>query len=62
MPGLRTGKRGDLVVVVQLVVPSRLNDEQRELLGEYAKLEDLDVGNGSGRSFWEKIKGAVTGG
>jgi molecular chaperone DnaJ len=32
MPGLRRGRRGDLRVVVNVVVPRRLNDEQRELL------------------------------
>ncbi|MHC5027625.1 MAG: molecular chaperone DnaJ [Planctomycetota bacterium] len=62
LPELRSGKRGDLVVVMQLVVPRKLNDEQRELLGEYAKLEELDVGSGSSPSLWEKIKDAVTGG
>ncbi len=32
MPGLRRGRRGDLRVVVNVVIPRRLNDEQRELL------------------------------
>jgi molecular chaperone DnaJ len=32
MPGLRRGRRGDLRVVVNVVVPRRLNDEQRELI------------------------------
>jgi molecular chaperone DnaJ len=32
MPSLRGGRRGDLRVVVNIVVPSRLNDEQRDLL------------------------------
>jgi molecular chaperone DnaJ len=32
MPGLRRGRRGDLRVVVNVVVPRRLSDEQRELL------------------------------
>jgi molecular chaperone DnaJ len=31
MPSLRGGRRGDLRVVVNVVVPRRLNDEQREL-------------------------------
>ncbi|HTA13616.1 MAG TPA: DnaJ C-terminal domain-containing protein, partial [Solirubrobacteraceae bacterium] len=33
MPSLRSGRRGDLRVVVNVVVPRRLTDEQRELLG-----------------------------
>ncbi len=32
MPGLRRGRRGDLRVVVNVVIPRRLSDEQRELL------------------------------
>jgi molecular chaperone DnaJ len=33
MPSLRGGRRGDLRVVVNIVVPRRLDDTQRELLG-----------------------------
>lgn len=32
VPDLRTGQRGDLVVVVQVVVPRKLNNKQRELI------------------------------
>jgi molecular chaperone DnaJ len=32
MPGLRRGRRGDLRVIVNVVIPRRLNEEQRELL------------------------------
>lgn len=32
MPELRRGRRGDLSVVVNVVVPRRLNERQRELL------------------------------
>ena len=32
MPSLRRGRRGDLRVVVNVVIPRRLSDEQRELL------------------------------
>ena len=62
LPNLRTHKRGDLVVIVQLVVPKKLNDSQKKLLEEYAQTEDLQIGNGSNSSFWGKIKDAVTGG
>jgi molecular chaperone DnaJ len=33
MPSLRGGRRGDVKVVVNVVVPRRLNEEQRELIG-----------------------------
>jgi molecular chaperone DnaJ len=61
LPDLRTGRRGDLVVIVRMAVPTKLNDEQRSLLEEYAKTEQLPV-HDSEQSFWEKLKGAVTGG
>jgi molecular chaperone DnaJ len=32
MPSLRRGRQGDLRVVVNVVVPRRLTDEQRELM------------------------------
>ena len=32
MPSLRSGRRGDLRVVVNVVVPRRLSAEQRELM------------------------------
>jgi molecular chaperone DnaJ len=32
MPGLRRGRRGDLRVLVNVVIPRRLSAEQRELL------------------------------
>jgi molecular chaperone DnaJ len=61
LPNLRSGRRGDLIVIAQLVVPRRLNDQQRELLEEYAKTEKLDV-KAQSPSLWEKIKEAVRGG
>lgn len=60
LPNLRSGKRGDLVVIVKLVVPRRLTDEQRELLAEFATTEKLDV-KAQRPSLWEKIKEKVRG-
>jgi molecular chaperone DnaJ len=61
LPSLRGGRRGDLVVIVQLIVPRRLSDDQKQLLQEYAKSEDVDAG-AARPSLWEKIKDAVIGG
>jgi len=60
LPNLRGGKRGDLVAIAQLVVPKKLNEQQRALLTQYARLEELDV-KAQSPSLWDKIKGAVTG-
>jgi molecular chaperone DnaJ len=61
LPDLRTGRRGDLIIIVRLAVPKKLTEEQRELLEEYAKTEDIPVHEAES-SFWEKLKGAVKGG
>jgi molecular chaperone DnaJ len=59
MPALQTSsrqtERGDLHVVLQLVVPRKLSDEQRKLLAEYAQTEKIDVRGGADSSFWKKI-------
>ena len=61
LPNLRTGKRGDLVVIVQLVVPKKLNEKQRKILSQYAESEELDVLKDS-PSIWNKLKDAIRGG
>ena len=60
VPNLRTGRRGDLVVVVKLIVPSKLDEHQKELLRSYAETEEVEVG-ASSPSLWNRIKDAVTG-
>ena len=60
LPGLRTGRRGDLISVLQIIVPSKLDDEQRELLTNYAETENIEI-NATNPSFWNRIKDAVTG-
>ncbi len=37
MPALRRGRQGDLRVVVNVVIPRRLTQEQRELLGQFSE-------------------------
>ena len=61
LPNLRTGRRGELVVIIQLVVPTKLDEQQRRLLEEYAELEEIPVTE-TGRGFWSKLKDKVTGG
>lgn len=61
LPNLRSGRRGDLIVIAQLVVPRKLNEQQRKLLAEYAQTESVEVGNGQQPSTWERIKRVVKG-
>jgi molecular chaperone DnaJ len=60
MPSLRGGRRGDLRVVVHVVVPRRLTDEQRELL---ARLNDTltEENLRSDESVLAKLRRAVRG-
>ena len=61
LASLRSGQRGDLVVITQLIVPRKLTDQQRTLLSDYAETEDLEVATAK-PSLWDKIRDAVTGG
>ncbi len=61
LPNLRSSKRGDLVCIIQLIVPRKLNESQKRILNEYAKTEDAAV-RPTHESKWERIKRAVKGG
>jgi molecular chaperone DnaJ len=61
LQSLRSGRRVDLVAIVQLVVPRKLTESQKTLLAEYAHTEDIEVGNVQ-ESAWDKIKRKVKGG
>lgn len=55
MPSLRQGRRGDLRIVVNVIVPRRLTDEQREIfqkLNETLTEENLS----SGESMFSKLR------
>ncbi len=43
LPDLRSGARGDLIIVVKIEIPTKLTDRQEELLREYAETEDSSV-------------------
>jgi molecular chaperone DnaJ len=45
--------RGDQIVVVQLTVPKRLTERQRELLSEFAQIEEHSAEH---KGFFEKMK------
>ena len=55
LPNLRSGRRGDLVVVVMIEVPTKLTGSQEELLRQFAETEDREVMPHS-KGFWDKIK------
>jgi molecular chaperone DnaJ len=60
MPSVRTGRRGDLGVVVLVETPTNLTKRQEELLRELAELDGKNV-SPRRKSFFEKVKELFTG-
>ncbi|RMH10376.1 MAG: molecular chaperone DnaJ [Planctomycetota bacterium] len=60
LPNLRTGRRGDLVVVARIEIPKKLTSRQEKLLREFAETEDHNVLPES-HGFWSKIKDVLAG-
>ena len=54
MPNLQRNRRGDLFIKVNIKIPKKLSQRQRELLEEFAKAENLKQTKGE-KSFWQKI-------
>ncbi len=57
MPRLRRRGRGDLKVVVDVMIPTRLSSEQRELLERFESVSGEETYNGGGGSFFDRLKG-----
>ena len=57
MPRLRRRGRGDLKVVVDVMVPTRLTGEQRELLERFEAVSEDETYNGGGGSFFDRLRG-----
>lgn len=54
VPVINSGKRGDLLLTVRVIVPNKLSKQERELIEQLAQLngESVQVN----KSFWENIK------
>jgi molecular chaperone DnaJ len=57
MPRLRRRGRGDLKVVVDVMVPTRLTAEQTELLERFDTVSGEETYNGGGGSFFDRLRG-----
>jgi molecular chaperone DnaJ len=60
MPGLRSGRRGDLLVQVVVETPRQLTPRQEELLREMAELEQKHV-SPHRKGFLDKLRGFFAG-
>jgi len=60
MPGTNGGPPGDLVIAVQVIVPSELSEEQRELAAKLAEtMEPRNLRSASGEeSFFSRVRRA----
>ncbi len=58
LPNLRSGRRGNLVVLTEVEIPRKLTPDQEKLLRDFAATEDHDVMPES-QGFWKKIKDAM---
>jgi molecular chaperone DnaJ len=56
MPNLRSGRRGDLAVVVHIEVPDKLTEKQERLLRELAEEEGENGILPHRDGFWNKVK------
>ena len=56
MPRLQRRGRGELKVVVDVMVPTRLSAEQKELLEQFEALSGNETYNGSGGSFFDRLR------
>jgi len=57
MPRMRRRGRGDLKVVVDVMVPTRLTGDQRELLERFEAMSGEETYNGGGGSFFDRLRG-----
>jgi len=57
LPNISNGVRGDHRIVVKIVTPTKLNEEQKKLLLEFAKSTGVEVNPEESRSFFEKLLG-----
>ncbi|MEW6724548.1 MAG: molecular chaperone DnaJ [Bacillota bacterium] len=58
IPHLRGGGRGDHIIQVEVVVPKKLGEEQREALRRFAELTGETVSE-EDRGFWRRMRDAL---
>ncbi|MEN2590085.1 hypothetical protein AAER47_05195, partial [Acinetobacter baumannii] len=56
LPTLRGRRPGDLRIVVNVVIPKRLNREQKDMLRRFAETLDGDHSDADGESVMGKLR------
>lgn len=57
IPDINTGARGDQHVIVRIMTPEKLTDEQKKLLLEFAKSSGIELNPEEGKGFFDKLLG-----
>ncbi len=52
----KPGRRGDLVLILQLVVPERLDQDQRAILEQWIRVEPDPLDITGGGSWWDRLR------
>ena len=60
VPHLRGSGRGDQYIHIKIVIPRSLDEEQKELLKEFAEISGEEI-NPEGKSFFRRVKDAFGG-
>ncbi|MCE5198133.1 molecular chaperone DnaJ [bacterium] len=61
MPDAMGGRAGDLNVRIKVQTPTNLDDEQKELLKQFAEMRGEEINDARGKSFFERVKDAIHG-
>ena len=61
MPDPRGGNAGDLNVVLRVDTPTKLTDEQNELLRKFAESRGEQIKEPEGKGFFQRVKDALGG-
>ncbi len=56
MPDVNYGRAGDLNVMIQVTTPTRLNEEQRALLMQFAESRGEKIHESTEKGFFERVK------
>ena len=59
MPSLRSGRRGDILVELDVEVPTNLNGDQAELLAQFAALRGEEISPPKDHGLFSRIKSAL---
>ncbi|MEN6521939.1 MAG: molecular chaperone DnaJ [Armatimonadota bacterium] len=61
MPDPRIHGRGDLNVVVKIRIPTKLSEDEKNLLKQFAEMRGEDVGGHDEKGFFERVRDALGG-